>query len=204
MSDGGLQDVADPRQHDRLPERLRPPVHRRDRHRRADQEDLRRLRRRVGVGRSPRHADPRRRAARPDRRRRRPAVRAVTPGRRAADRSATGPTVSRRPTIETWLPAPVVRRRGAGARRRARAVTIHLVGAGPGDPDLLTVRAARLLAEADVVVHDALVGDGVLALVNSDRRADRRRQAPWPRRPPGADQRPARHPRRDVTGRSCG
>ena len=50
-------------------------------------------------------------------------------------------------------------------------MTVHLIGAGPGDPDLLTLRAARLLGDADVIVHDRLVGEEIFDLA-----------APWAQR----------------------
>ncbi|WP_017666019.1 uroporphyrinogen-III C-methyltransferase [Porphyrobacter sp. AAP82] len=48
--------------------------------------------------------------------------------------------------------------------------TIYLVGAGPGPVDLLTLRAARLISEARVIVHDGLIGPDILGLARADAR----------------------------------
>jgi len=84
----------------------------------------------------------------------------------------------------------------AGARRAAlgeldaaRTETVapgivHIVGAGPGDPDLLTLRAVQLLREADVILHDELVPPAVLARARRDAElvsvGKRRGQSQWP------------------------
>ena len=58
--------------------------------------------------------------------------------------------------------ALIAERLSGAAQEGPPAGRVILVGAGPGDPDLLTLKAVRALKNADVILHDGLVGDGVL------------------------------------------
>lgn len=60
---------------------------------------------------------------------------------------------------------------------------VYLVGSGPGDPDLLTVRARDLLDSADVVLHDKLPGPEIIDLLPEDRREDVGKRAGGDRTP---------------------
>ncbi len=60
----------------------------------------------------------------------------------------------------------------AGADTPAADGTVYLVGSGPGDPELLTVKARRLLEQADTILHDKLPGPEILADIPDEKRED--------------------------------
>jgi uroporphyrin-III C-methyltransferase len=61
--------------------------------------------------------------------------------------------------------------------------TVYLVGSGPGDPELLTVKAKRLLQDADVVLHDKLPGPAILEAIPEAKREDVGKRAGGERTP---------------------
>ena len=64
---------------------------------------------------------------------------------------------------------------------------VYLIGAGPGDPGLITVRGRRCLASADVVLYDHLVHARLLRAAPGRRREDRRRHRRAAAARPGSD-----------------
>ncbi len=86
--------------------------------------------------------------------------------RRVLERLLTGPAAElvfagREPEAEALFAASLKEEPSPGGM-------VFLVGGGPGDADLMTLRAQRLLGEADVIVHDRLVGEGVLDMARRD------------------------------------
>jgi uroporphyrin-III C-methyltransferase / precorrin-2 dehydrogenase / sirohydrochlorin ferrochelatase len=109
----------------------------------------------------------------------------LTGGFRVAVTKAIPSPIMRRRFWETVLEGPIGERALSGDERAAdaelaRAIEsagenveaprgeVYLVGAGPGDPDLLTFRALRLMQKADVVLYDRLTDEGVMNLVRRE------------------------------------
>ena len=108
-------------------------------------------------------------------------------GLRERVKAALPDATARRRFWEDVLDGPIAELFFAGRRAQATAAIetlltssktaprrrgeVYLIGTGPGDPDLLTFRALRLMQLADVIVHDRLVGDDILELCRRD--ADR-------------------------------
>ncbi|MDE1146691.1 MAG: siroheme synthase CysG [Azospirillaceae bacterium] len=105
----------------------------------------------------------------------RTAVRAVktdeTARRRFWERVIDGP-IARRFLAgdEAGAHEQLVKALNASGEGAIEGGSVALVGAGPGDPDLLTLRALRVLQDADVVVHDKLVDERILDYVRRDAR----------------------------------
>ena len=103
---------------------------------------------------------------------------------RSAVKAKIGDAGARRRFWEHVFDGPVAANMLAGDEHRARERMlsmvnrpaeqpradgmVHIVGAGPGDPDLLTFRAMRAMQAADVVVYDRLIGDDILDYVRRD------------------------------------
>jgi uroporphyrin-III C-methyltransferase / precorrin-2 dehydrogenase / sirohydrochlorin ferrochelatase len=103
---------------------------------------------------------------------------------RRSARRALRDVSARRRFFEELVDGPAARRFVAGDQRGARRIAqqllasasirpraggeVTLVGAGPGDPELLTLKALRALQDADVVLHDRLVPEAVLDMARRD------------------------------------
>lgn len=59
---------------------------------------------------------------------------------------------------------------GIGERGERKVGDVYLVGTGPGDPELLTMKAMRVIQSADLLLYDRLVSNDVLDLVGQDAR----------------------------------
>ncbi len=100
-------------------------------------------------------------------------VRSVLPGvenrRRYWERALRGPARDRALAGDEAGARRALLQALNGTQEQAAGV-VHLVGAGPGDPDLLSLRALHALRDADVVVHDRLVSPAALDRVRRDAR----------------------------------